>query len=1793
MKRLSGETHGDSAAPAAPADGAAGAPAELYNPPGRRSLSFRAGTYASFLEGMLARMQQQALRSGPSKGRSPLALLNVGGESNVALALLKAWAVVGDVLTFYQERIINEGYIRTATEPRSWLALVRTVGYKPDPGLAATTYLAFTVRDTKTSPARVSIPAGTGVMSTPKQPPPGAQQTSAQQPQTFETAEGIVARAEWNALTPYVPTATVAQEIYTGTTLVYLAGVTTRLKPGATVLLVGDAGSPPAAQFLLRTVASAETDAKNGYTVVTLQPASDADAVGERLANPEFYAFRQQARLFGYNATQWADAPANIRQQYGTPKGGAFLSTDGGATWRPRNASVPQGDVRALVANEGVVLAGVAGGGVYRLPEGGAAWEPASAGLTRSDVHCLAANALGHVYAGTSGGGVFRSTDNGSTWVALGGGTVTLKKDKDGNLLPTTTRLPNTVVRALAAYTDADTGVTHIYAGTDNGVYAAKDDLSGWESLHRSLDGIVNARNELLASTVVNTLTLRRSLDRTLVYAGTDNSVYLWHPLTGWSADNKNLPGAEHASDRTTAKVYALHAYEDSGEDFRLLAATSAGVYRYRSEWSGWELASNGLPAAGSPPDSPPAAVTSLASSTDPATGATVVFAGTDAGLYYSRDDGANWSHAEAALYQPLFSIASQPYQPELDAAIISDDLARQFRDESVALSADSFVTVEAGGGRWLITDSAAQRVYALVFDGAASIDVYLTNSVVSAVAAGAGGLVAAAAPLDGYVEREWPGFVVNPRRFDLDTIHNTILDGSYVALSQSAPPSDAASPPDSPPAAPVPSEVHRVVTSTTAPVNEFGRSATTTTVETDAPDAPAEFDRRATNLFLQSERLSLYEAQLPQPQPVLGSAVELAGLVQGIRQDQPLAFTGRQASAVIVADLGGVFGYDGQNWTPAGLQNNEITALVLDPQGRLFAGTRGRGLLLLGGDGLATQLNVGASPNAGSTANVCALACDYSRGALLAGFEGGGFYVSADAGVTWSRVALPASNDVSAFAFDGGAWLCATDGGGVFRSDDAGQSWTPAQTGPAATDITSLAVVAQSGAARSADQSTASRPAGQPGSSIVFAGTKGGGVFRSADGGATWLASNAGLANTDVCALAADAAGRLFAGTRGGGVFVSDDRGAAWRAANNDLANRDVRSLACAAVAGAHQLFAGTRGGGVFVSADGGARWAAAPTGVSNDVRALAADASGRVFAGARNVAVLTPAHGARSVETRSDPVFTADEQYRADLDLAIIPDPLAKLFAAAGAPLAKGASVAVEQPGALWLVLDGAGTTYVVKNEAGALVVYRPSYALRVASAPTTPDAQGAQKSQGPGAQTWSLVTDANFAGRITALGGEISFGPAASDAPVVSEVGFAKGVTSEPNEDFSTVALGAPLANVFDADTLAVCANVAYATHGETVPLEILGSGDASRISQSFALKKPPLTYVPSPSSPDLAESTLAVSISNVVEDGGVQMRAGNLTTRSARSAGISVRWGEVPTLYDAGPQDRVYEVRADAQGNSTVVFGDGVHGARLPSGAENVVATYRSGIGTAGNLDANQLTMLKSKPAGVRSVTNPAPAEGGVNPEPMRTARTKAPLTVRTLGRIVSLLDYEDFVSTQPGVGKARVQIVYGGRARVVYLTVAMEDGTPLATDSGYYRDLVQAISEFQASAQPVQIGGYEPLLFNVRAHVLFDPRGEAAQIEQLARAALADAFSFERRGFGEGVESSEVIAIIQDTAGVVAVYLEAFHVVGSSPAVEPRLDADLARWDERLKQIRPAQLLLINPPGVKLEMEPAP
>src|SRR5205814_2898526 len=183
------------------------------------AIAYRTGTYGRFLASMLARLSSPA--------HPALAGLTVRSLDDPATALLDGWAVVGDVLTFYTERIANEGYLRTATEDSSLRLLGRLVGLAPRPGVAAGTYLAYTVdRDPSGRDTTVTIPRGSRAQSVPA---PG------EDAQPYETSEDLTARWSWNDLKVLLRTPVGPSNVDKRDSLP-LAGTTTNLKPGDRLL---------------------------------------------------------------------------------------------------------------------------------------------------------------------------------------------------------------------------------------------------------------------------------------------------------------------------------------------------------------------------------------------------------------------------------------------------------------------------------------------------------------------------------------------------------------------------------------------------------------------------------------------------------------------------------------------------------------------------------------------------------------------------------------------------------------------------------------------------------------------------------------------------------------------------------------------------------------------------------------------------------------------------------------------------------------------------------------------------------------------------------------------------------------------------------------------------------------------------------------------------------------------------------------------------------------------------------------------------------------------------------------------------------------------------------------------------------------------------------------------------------------------------------------------------------------------------------------------------------------------
>jgi hypothetical protein len=422
---------------------------------------------------------------------------------------------------------------------------------------------------------------------------------------------------------------------------------------------------------------------------------------------------------------------------------------------------------------------------------------------------------------------------------------------------------------------------------------------------------------------------------------------------------------------------------------------------------------------------------------------------------------------------------------------------------------------------------------------------------------------------------------------------------------------------------------------------------------------------------------------------------------------------------------------------------------------------------------------------------------------------------------------------------------------------------------------------------------------------------------------------------------------------------------------------------------------------------------------------------------------------------------------------------------------------------------------------------------------------------------------------AGMAVIISGEDAPGSRSCEQLIVSDVQLEDGLT--------VLSFSFSPSKRYRMSTISIAANVALASHGESVE-EVLGGGDGAKSYQRFTLRQGPVTFVRSM---------------------GVE---GSVSSLEVRVNGLL--WKEEPSIYGCGPLERVYCTMLGDDGMTTILFGDGITGSRLPTGRENVHASYRKGLGVCGHVKAGQITTLLSRPPGLREVTNPLPSEGGQDMESLDEARRNAPLEAKTFGRIVSLQDFEDFAATFPGIAKAHAAFAWDGEKKSVLVTVAAPGG--IEVQKAGCDALLSAIRAAGGCNVPVRIKPHNRAYFTVSAAVKVDPDRIKSEVLAEVERRLRDQFSFAARQFCQAVHKDEVMTCIQSAKGVLAVRLNGLYRSSVSlptsfikpepskqqlkAAVKMPVNSTLPAREPGMENgvMRPAEILIIDPSPIVLE-----
>jgi hypothetical protein len=312
------------------------------------------------------------------------------------------------------------------------------------------------------------------------------------------------------------------------------------------------------------------------------------------------------------------------------------------------------------------------------------------------------------------------------------------------------------------------------------------------------------------------------------------------------------------------------------------------------------------------------------------------------------------------------------------------------------------------------------------------------------------------------------------------------------------------------------------------------------------------------------------------------------------------------------------------------------------------------------------------------------------------------------------------------------------------------------------------------------------------------------------------------------------------------------------------------------------------------------------------------------------------------------------------------------------------------------------------------------------------------------------------------------------------------------------------------------LGVFFNLLPVTRGKTIAGEILGSGDATQAGQSFMLSKSPVTYLAAGSG---YASTVSIAVNGLP-------------------------WTEVASFYGQPANAQVFVTRQDSSQNTWVDFGDGVNGARLTTGTNNVVASYRIGGGAA-SPPAGKLTVIAQSYPGLQSVVNPVAVTGGSDPDPATLLKQYAPRSVLTFGRAVSIFDYQALAAQAPGVSMATAVWSWDKNNQragvIVYVAGEPNVASSVQTLLSAAGDPNRPVLALPATEKPVTL----TMAFIVAAGM--DPTAITAAIRAALCDPVAGLFSPPQIGIGQQLFDSRIEAACLAVTGVVAIKSSQFAI----------------------------------------------
>ena len=276
-----------------------------------------------------------------------------------------------------------------------------------------------------------------------------------------------------------------------------------------------------------------------------------------------------------------------------------------------------------------------------------------------------------------------------------------------------------------------------------------------------------------------------------------------------------------------------------------------------------------------------------------------------------------------------------------------------------------------------------------------------------------------------------------------------------------------------------------------------------------------------------------------------------------------------------------------------------------------------------------------------------------------------------------------------------------------------------------------------------------------------------------------------------------------------------------------------------------------------------------------------------------------------------------------------------------------------------------------------------------------------------------------------------------------------------------------------------------------------------------------------------------------------------RARPEVTLTSLYSGDNALWLPQTDLLASSAEAEEFVVESEHDGRAYVRFGDDYHGKRPNSGTE-FTATYRIGNGTSGNVGLESITHIVSNDARLLRVSNPMPAQGGVDPETAEQIKRDVPEAFRKQERAVTPEDYANVSNDHNDVQRAAATFRWTGSWHTVFITTDRNAGK--AVDDEFEQQMFDHVEPYRMAGYDLEVDGprYVPLELAMTVCVkrdYFRADVRAALMRIFSKGWLDDGspalFHPDNFSFGQPVYLSELYAAAQSVQGVASVVIDKF------------------------------------------------